>query len=115
MQAAFESIVLSETETQEITRFKSFGEDWIARALRQKRARKYLGNICELVKEKSTYGQPYRCCSTGNEVYRRKDNQPIQEDDLAALRAIDNGQENSVSLAASGMEMTHRWLCDSSD
>lgn len=111
----FENIELTDEETESVTRYeKSFGRSWVERCLQQKRARKYLDTICDLVKEQSSYATPYNCCRTGYEVYRRKDGLPIRDDDLVALRAIDKGQENSVTLSQNGMEMAHRWLCDSS-
>jgi hypothetical protein len=112
----FENIDLSEKETKDITQYeKSFGKAWTERMLRQKRARKYLDEVCEPVKEKCSRATPYRCYVEGTDTYRRKDGLPIRDDDLEALRAIDNGQSNIVRASASGMEMTHSWVCDSSD
>lgn len=111
----FEQMELSDKETQEITRYtKSFGINWVNRSLTHAKAQKYLATYCELLKEKSSYGTPYNCCSTGYEIYHRKDGMPIHEDDLIALRAIDKGQENAVTLLQGGMEMSHKYLCDSS-
>lgn len=112
----FENIELGADEMQRFAKDeRDFGIEWATRCKRQKQAKKYMAEFCEPVEDKCTYAQPYRCCATGSEVYRRKDGLPIRDDDLAALCAIDKGQENSVSLSDSGMEMTHRWLCDSSD
>lgn len=112
----FENIELSEQETQDITRFeKSFGTAWAERMLNQKRARKYLEQVCEPVPNKCSRATPYRCYVEGTDTYRRKDGLPIRDDDIAALRAIDNGQSNIVRVSVSGMEMTHSWVCDSSD
>lgn len=116
MSFKFETIELSSQEEFEITRFsKSFGAEWVQRMIAQKKARKYLETYCELIKEESTYSEPYRCYAEGTDIYRRKDGLPIADDDVAALKVLDNGQVNVVKCDVNGMKMSHYWVCDSSD
>lgn len=115
MTEAFMSIQLTEVEICNIARYKSFGQKWIDGCIRQAKANKYVEKHCEIVKEKTSYGNPYNCCRTGKQVYKRKDGQLIQDADFEALKAIDLGQENTFIKSDDGMEMTHKWLCDSSD
>lgn len=114
-EAAFLSLPLTPEEENGIRRFNSFGAAWVDGALRTARARKWLESNCEIIREKTSSRQSFRCCTEGTIAYRRKDGSTISDDDFTALKQISNGQSNSYKLSQDRSEMYHKYFCDSGD
>lgn len=112
---AFESIVLSPEKVKDITRFGSFGQDWIERSIRFAKAKQYVEENLNLLREESKWTTPFRCCDEGDEVYCRKDGNPVTQDDIDALSALVKGQETYVKGKAGDMKVTQHWFCDHGD
>lgn len=109
-------IVLSPEEAQKSERYrKSFGDEWVERALDASRARIYREKHLEKVEGKSNSSSPYRCYSQGTTVYRRKDGEPVTQADIDAVDANVVGQGHTVIAKPGDQEITHKWFVDSSD
>lgn len=107
-----DDIKLSDKATSDITRYRSFGDAWVKRALRAAKARVYIERDLDL---KQNGGHSVgRCCSAGTLTYARKDGKDITDDDITALLCIERGQENYVQKREA-KQVTIYWLCDSSD
>lgn len=94
---------------------KSFGDAWVEQALDAARATIYREENLVRDKEKSTSRSPYRCYSEGTTVWRRKDGQPITQDDIEAVKANRIGQGHTVIAAPGENVIVHKWFVDSSD
>lgn len=111
---AFEAIELTAAETSDITRYTSFGEEWIREALFARRARRWAETYLEIIDNKSrTNG--WRCYAEGEIVYKRKDGKPITQDDIDALNNFSFGQGNDIIGKVGDATVEQRWICDSSD
>jgi hypothetical protein len=74
----------------------------------------YLEQDKELTKTEMPFGR-YRGYSRGILVYKRKDNQPMQKEDIEALSAISFGQTSIVKGSPGQSNCTVQFECDSTD
>ena len=113
---AFQNIELPEKELKDITRYeKSYGEDWVNSAIIQHQIRSYMKEHLELLEIESKLATPYNCYNTGHEVWKRKDNTSITQDDWDALDNCSNGQGNKMIGKVGDMKVVREWFCDSGD
>lgn len=112
---AFEAIELTKEETESTTRFeKSFGTKWVKESLFAQRAKKWAATHLEVVKRDGrTNG--WRCYAEGEIIYKRKDGNPITQDDIDALNHFSFGQGNDIRGKVGDATVEQRWICDSSD
>lgn len=88
---------------------KAWGIAWVESAHNAERARLWIdNNLNKVTTERRT---PFNCYN----VYARKDERPLTEDDIAAVRFLSLGQCNVFTLSEDGMNIAHHWECDSSD
>lgn len=110
----YEQIELTDEETREVTDYKTFGDDWVRRALLASKAKKYIDTYLEVVER--TDRSCGRCCSSGTITYKRKNGSNITQDDVDAINGYPLGQETEVRGEAVGKQTAMMyWLCDSSD
>jgi len=113
---AFETVELTPAEIEESTHYeKSFGAEWVKGALLWKRADKYVKTNLEHAAEPTSRTRGWRCYQEGEIVWKRKDGQPITQDDIDALNHHTHGQGNTIVGNVGDMTVEQRWFCDSSD
>ena len=79
-------------------------------------ARDHVKNNLTDIPEKSKSRSAGRCFVIGDFVYRRKDDKPLNEQDILALNHLYLGQTSYVSNGKAGdSEATVHWECDSGD
>lgn len=109
----FEGLELTQAEAERATKYeKSFGKEWVEKALHGIRAEKWMNLHLEVVSKDVRH--PYNCYEVGKVTYKRKDGQPITQDDLDAIEARDFGQLNRAIGKPGDMTAVHHWECDSS-
>ena len=106
--AEFEQLELSEKDATMVNRYK-YGESFV----RGLKARTWTDRY--LIKVGGESHQPWNCCEKGWIALARKDGQPLTDDDIAAVKAVSLGQENSFVVSDDRMKIKHIYLCDSSD
>jgi hypothetical protein len=108
------TINLTEKEKADYERYgKSWGEDWVSKALDHRRARIWIAlNLNHVNLERK---RPYNCYNTGKDEYSRVDGEPLTQDDIDAVKFLDNGQMNKFTVSDDGMTIIHAWECDSGD
>ena len=108
----FETLELDQEYVAKLQGYK-FGESWVERCIRSAKAKLWLDTYCEIFdREDKKLGN---CVHAGFMSYRRKDGQPITQDDEDAMKVLDHGQSNWFTVADDRSTMTHRWYCDSGD
>jgi len=116
MNTTFENIQLDAKELKGILDYKdSFGEDWCNRSIHHRKARKYVEINLQRIEEESKFATPFNCYHTGHEVFKRKDGNPITQNDLDALSALVSGQGNKVTGQVGDNKAVYDWECDSGD
>ena len=110
----YTDIILDAKEVERITQYeKDYGKAWVDKGIQQSQANKYIKLFLKDF-EAPHYGRPYNCCNTGWHKYVRIDGNSITQDDIDALKALDNGQENYVIGKAGDLFAIYEYMCDSS-
>lgn len=80
--------------------------------LNQKKIQVYVERHLERIEERGRSSRSM-CYERATTVYRRRDQQPISQDDLAALSDRRVGQTNRASICPDLATIEFSWQCDS--
>lgn len=115
MAKPYANIKLTEEEKEPITKYKkALGDKWVEEGLQSLKVKKYIQENLELISDRSRPVYSGNCYIEQKDIYKRRDGNPISQDDIITLNDYIRGQKNIVKLLDNGMEVEHHWACDSS-
>ena len=110
---SFNDVILTPEQVTKTLEYTSlYTEAEKEKSLNRKKAMVYVETILNLGKR---YGNHKGCLCSGFEVYSRKDNAKLTDNDLEAIRLLDKGQSWHITLSEDGFEASYTWESDSSD